>query len=59
MLDDVRVSCPACGVSIVLEIDRSAGAQEYVEDCPACCHPIEVSVDEGPDSRPLLKRPDE
>lgn len=32
--------CPACGEEIVIPIDLHAGReQEYVEDCPVCCHP--------------------
>lgn len=56
LLDEVRAHCPCCGELIVLEIDRSAGAQEYIEDCPVCCRPMEVSLDETPDSRPRLRR---
>jgi len=33
-------TCSACGEEIVIPIDLSAGrSQEYVEDCPVCCHP--------------------
>jgi predicted RNA-binding Zn-ribbon protein involved in translation (DUF1610 family) len=32
--------CPECGESIVVPVDLTAGiTQEYVEDCPICCHP--------------------
>jgi hypothetical protein len=40
--------CDSCGEEIVVPIDLSAGGhQEYVEDCPVCCHPnvIEVDID--------------
>ncbi|MEN0110010.1 MAG: CPXCG motif-containing cysteine-rich protein [Planctomycetota bacterium] len=46
--------CDECGEEIVVPIDLSAGAeQEYVEDCPVCCHPnvIRVEVDERGDAR--------
>lgn len=37
--------CPACGEEIVVPIDPSAGArQEYVEDCPVCCRPIQLEA---------------
>jgi len=32
--------CPACGETIDVRVDPSAGSyQEYVEDCPVCCRP--------------------
>ena len=43
--------CDSCGEEIVIPIDLSAGeSQQYVEDCPVCCHPNVVNVevdDEG------------
>ena len=43
--------CDACGESIVIPVDLSAGTEQaYVEDCPVCCRPnlihIEVTEDE-------------
>jgi hypothetical protein len=41
--------CDSCGEEIVIPIDVSAGeSQEYVEDCPVCCHPniVHVEIDE-------------
>ena len=46
--DDACYTCASCGEEIVIPVDRSAGErQEYVEDCPVCCHPhvIQVTVD--------------
>lgn len=38
--------CDACGEEIVVPVDISAGAhQDYVEDCPVCCHPMRLHVD--------------
>jgi hypothetical protein len=38
--------CDACGEEIVIPIDLSAGDhQEYVEDCPVCCHPNVIVVE--------------
>lgn len=46
MQTDVTYVCEACGERIVIPIDVSAGHhQEYVEDCPVCCHPNLVRVD--------------
>ena len=49
MQDDATYVCDSCGEEIVVPIDHSAGArQQYVEDCPVCCHPnvLRVEVDE-------------
>lgn len=41
--------CDSCGEEIVVPVDISAGArQEYVEDCPVCCHPMTLQVDIDP-----------
>ncbi len=44
MLETSRIDCPYCGEGFDIEVDCSAGDQEYVEDCPVCCQPIEVQV---------------
>ncbi len=37
--------CDSCGEDIVIPVDPSAGNnQEYVEDCPVCCHPNMIRV---------------
>lgn len=40
MLSTRSVSCPYCGERFHTEVDLSAGAQTYIEDCPVCCRPI-------------------
>ena len=50
MQDESQYLCDSCGEEIVIPIDWSAGTeQEYVEDCPVCCHPnlIRVEIDES------------
>ena len=52
--EEATYVCNACGEEIVIPVDLSAGEnQEYVEDCPVCCHPnvIHVEIDEGGDVR--------
>ena len=47
--DDAAYVCDACGEEIVIPIDPFAGdSQQYVEDCPVCCHPnvIRIEIDE-------------
>ena len=42
--------CDSCGEEIVVTVDISAGSrQDYVEDCPVCCHPMSLHVEIGDD----------
>jgi transcription elongation factor Elf1 len=42
--------CDSCGEEIVVPVDISAGThQDYVEDCPVCCHPMSLHVEIDPD----------
>jgi hypothetical protein len=50
MRDEATYLCDSCGEEIVIPVDLSAGTrQQYVEDCPVCCHPhvLWVEVDEA------------
>lgn len=40
--------CPYCGEAIELIVDDSAGAADYIEDCPVCCQPMRVQLEPGP-----------
>ncbi len=42
--EEVEIECPYCGERVVLLVDGSAGAQEYIEDCQVCCRPMNVRV---------------
>lgn len=44
LLEDVAVSCPYCGERFETVADISGGDQDYIEDCPVCCRPIEFRV---------------
>jgi len=49
MQEEATYICDSCGEEIVIPVDVSAGeSQEYVEDCPVCCHPnlVHVEVEE-------------
>lgn len=38
-------TCDSCGEEIQIALDPSAGSiQDYVEDCPVCCNPNELTV---------------
>lgn len=46
--DETSYTCQSCGEEIVVPVDLLAGAtQEYVEDCPVCCHPhlLRIRID--------------
>lgn len=49
MLPTRAIHCPYCGEPVELQVDDSAGDQDYIEDCQVCCRPIEVAVRIGPD----------
>ena len=35
-----RVACPFCAEPVLLQLDLTAGDQEYIEDCQVCCQPM-------------------
>ena len=42
----------SCGEEIVVPVDISAGShQDYVEDCPVCCHPMTLHVEKTQTAR--------
>ncbi len=46
MREEATYICDSCGEEIVVPIDPSGGArQEYVEDCPVCCHPNVLCIE--------------
>lgn len=45
MDEETSYVCDSCGEEIVIPVDITAGEeQEYVEDCPVCCHPNVIHV---------------
>jgi hypothetical protein len=40
-----HVDCPYCGEGFEISVDTSSGSQDYIEDCPVCCRPIEFHLD--------------
>ena len=44
LLIEQSVDCPYCGETIDLLIDDSVPQQNYIEDCPVCCRPINVNT---------------
>jgi transcription elongation factor Elf1 len=48
--------CDSCGEEIVVPVDVSAGShQDYVEDCPVCCHPMSLHVEIGDDGEARIE----
>jgi hypothetical protein len=49
VIEEARATCPHCWEEISLVLDLSVPEQDYVEDCPVCCHPMRiiVSADDG------------
>jgi hypothetical protein len=42
---EAAVACPYCGEPATITLDPGSGtAQDYVEDCPVCCQPWQVTV---------------
>lgn len=51
--EDPAYTCPTCGESIVIPLDRSGGRdQEYGEDCPVCCNPNVIHIEYFEDGEP-------
>ena len=47
MSEIVEAGCPYCGEPVELIIDTGDSVrQDYVEDCPVCCRPWQVTVEQ-------------
>jgi len=43
--NDAAYTCPRCAETNYIAVDPSGGRrQQFVEDCPVCCHPIDFLV---------------
>ena len=50
MQDEISYICDRCGEEIVIPFDFSQGKQQdFVEDCPVCCHPNQISIQVSPE----------
>lgn len=60
LADEASYVCDSCGEVIVVPLDPSAGdRQSYVEDCPVCCVPNEITVEFGEDGTVrVISRPE-
>ena len=56
MLESQDYQCPYCGESVEALLDLSGGDQQYIEDCPVCCRPIQFELQTDGDSWNLQVR---
>ncbi|QDT38865.1 CPXCG motif-containing cysteine-rich protein [Stratiformator vulcanicus] len=53
--DDATYDCPSCGEAIVIPLDLTEGnEQQFIEDCPVCCHPNQIYVSFGPEGEAVV-----
>ncbi|GMQ84068.1 MAG: CPXCG motif-containing cysteine-rich protein [Gammaproteobacteria bacterium] len=53
MLEATRIDCPYCGEQFEISVDCSMGEEQYVEDCPVCCQPVEIRTEVDLDGKLL------
>ena len=47
----------SCGEEIVIPVDPTGGnSQQYVEDCPVCCHPNVIRIEFDRNGDPIAVR---
>lgn len=46
MLDINKQICPYCGEPIELVVDPEVAGETYIEDCPVCCRPMVLSLED-------------
>ncbi len=56
MLESQDYQCPYCGEPVEALLDLSGGDQQYIEDCPVCCRPIQFELHTDGDSWDLQVR---
>jgi hypothetical protein len=49
----MHVDCPYCGENFDTVVETCDGSQDYIEDCPVCCRPIEFHLETGADAELL------
>ncbi len=62
LLETVSLDCPYCGQTFTTTADLSGGSQQYIEDCPVCCRPVECLLEVGANGELLsldVRRDDE
>ncbi|HYW92519.1 MAG TPA: CPXCG motif-containing cysteine-rich protein [Gammaproteobacteria bacterium] len=54
MLEPLPFACPCCGAPVETVVDCSIAEQDYIEDCPVCCHPLRLRVRLDEQALPVL-----
>lgn len=44
LLDEIEVLCPYCDSPFAIEAEPALAEQQFIEDCPVCCAPIEFQL---------------
>lgn len=53
LLEEYAIDCPYCGESLIVNVDCSAGSNDFIEDCAVCCRPIELHAEVDGDGQLL------
>ena len=48
-LESTQVPCPYCGELTEVDLEPLEEAQNFIEDCVVCCHPIQFETVKGED----------
>jgi hypothetical protein len=48
------VTCPWCLETIEMPVEPGAETDRWVEDCPVCCHPMELELGTDAAGTPCL-----
>ncbi|HEX7046163.1 MAG TPA: CPXCG motif-containing cysteine-rich protein [Gammaproteobacteria bacterium] len=44
LLEELEIQCPYCGSPFAIEAEPALEDQQFIEDCPVCCAPIEFEL---------------
>ena len=55
LLQSVSLQCPCCWETVELLVDGSVADQQYVEDCPVCCRPLVIRVEDATGGKPRVE----
>lgn len=56
-MNETTYVCDSCGEEIVIPVDPSGGnSQQFVEDCPVCCHPNVIRIEFDRNGEPVAVR---
>ena len=50
LLQETTIACPYCAEVITILVDGSVEKQQYIEDCPVCCRPMDITVNQSANS---------